>query len=586
MNTPNYDTPPPLPEQGIGMSIASLVLGILAAVLGLFVIGAVLGVMGLILGLVYIRNHRRGRAMAAWGVALSIIGIILGTAFGVFYYSMVGQIIETGSSLVDTEDMTSQWEGVLSPDFSVTTLDSQTITLSELKGKRVILDFWATWYPPCKREIPHFIQLAKEIPPEKLIIIGISDEDNEILEEFRKQNDVNYPLASASNLPAPYNEIMSVPTTFFIDRNGVIQSILSGYEDYNTLREKALAPDYEGSPKDISQVGPAELTPLERPLTPITVWSSQMKDPTALCAGDWNGDHTDEILILEDDSTLHILDQKGTENAEIPFPTSCSEIEIGYHKELGPRLLARDQMNMSKVMVIDQKGKEVWKYKYFLGIDGAHWGDLDGDGTDEMIVGMNAFGGLHAVSAKGKKLWKKSIGNVWNQAIVSAHDGHPALVFATEAYGSIRVFDAEGNSLRILRPSRKYYTQITAARINSAGDVQIIAMGDALGSREDTCVVVCDETGKIAWAAPCEKSSSFSTNVNFSSNDVNGDGLRDWVFRESGTSLAIASPKGEKFCSISVPKGIKTFAAGGNPAGKGLIVVLDETNLLTAYQLN
>jgi peroxiredoxin len=141
------------------------------------------------------------------------------------------------------------WKGVAAPDFSVTTLDGKTVQLSELKGKRVIVDFWATWCPPCVREIPHFIKLNSESPADELAIVGISSEDENTLKSFVKKKGINYSIASADHLPAPYDEVRSIPTTFFIDRKGIIQDVLVGYHDFGKLKTHALADDFEGEPK-------------------------------------------------------------------------------------------------------------------------------------------------------------------------------------------------------------------------------------------------------------------------------------------------------------------------------------------------
>jgi peroxiredoxin len=157
------------------------------------------------------------------------------------------------------------WQGVLAPDISVTTLEGKTLKLSELKGKRVVLDFWATWCPPCRKEIPHFIELANGASPDELVIIGISSEDADTLKAFVKKNGINYPIALADDLPSPYSDVTGIPTTFFIDRQGVIQDVLVGYHDFNQLKSRALATDTVGEPKpapNAGQTAPVESTTL------------------------------------------------------------------------------------------------------------------------------------------------------------------------------------------------------------------------------------------------------------------------------------------------------------------------------------
>jgi thiol-disulfide isomerase/thioredoxin len=122
----------------------------------------------------------------------------------------------------------------------MTTLDGTKIKLSELKGRRVIVDFWATWCPPCVAEIPHFVRLRKEVATNDLVIIGISSEEADTLRPFVKKQRISYPIATAENLPSPFSDVESIPTTFFIDAEGLIQEVAVGYHDFNELKTHAL----------------------------------------------------------------------------------------------------------------------------------------------------------------------------------------------------------------------------------------------------------------------------------------------------------------------------------------------------------
>jgi peroxiredoxin len=238
--------PPAAPR--MGLAIASLVLGILACVLSLFLVGAVCGLVGLILGLVHVVQKRGPKAMAWWGIGLSVFSILASVALGAVYYHLVMQIRNQATSSLGADSL-AKWEGVLAPDISVTTLDGKTIQLDQLKGKRVVLDFWATWCGPCVREIPHLNKLYNETSRDDLMIIGISDENEATLKPFVAGKGVNYPVTSEKNLPSPYKDVHLIPTTFFIDRKGVIQSVVVGYHEFNQLKEHALAKDFQGEPK-------------------------------------------------------------------------------------------------------------------------------------------------------------------------------------------------------------------------------------------------------------------------------------------------------------------------------------------------
>jgi peroxiredoxin len=239
----------------LGLAIASLVLGILAFLSSFLVIGALFGLIGLILGVGHVLRRQGRNAMAWTGVVLSVLSIVIGTGFGVIYFKAINspefkKAFEAAmSGAGQGGNVFEKWKGVAAPDFTVTTLDGKAIKLGELKGKRVVVDFWATWCPPCVMEIPHFIQLRSDSPADELVIVGISSEDATTLKSFVKKKGINYPIASEDDLPAPYNEVSSIPTTFMIDRKGVIQEVLVGYHDFEKLKAHALAADFEGEPK-------------------------------------------------------------------------------------------------------------------------------------------------------------------------------------------------------------------------------------------------------------------------------------------------------------------------------------------------
>ena len=245
----NETTPPPVPSvprttAPTGYATASLVLGILAVLTSLFLIGGILGFVGVFLGLHYLRRGAAPRTMAGWGVGLCITGILLTLVMSYGYYRGAKFLIDKASSITSTDSGFSAWTGKPAPDFSFETLEGQTLQLSSLRGKKVVLDFWATWCPPCRKEIPHFVQLASENSRDELVIVGISDEDEETLRAFAAENNVNYTFATAKDLPEPYNQVTGIPTTFFIDRQGVIKNTVVGYHSYNALKAEALSDDW------------------------------------------------------------------------------------------------------------------------------------------------------------------------------------------------------------------------------------------------------------------------------------------------------------------------------------------------------
>jgi cytochrome c biogenesis protein CcmG/thiol:disulfide interchange protein DsbE len=119
------------------------------------------------------------------------------------------------------------------PAFSLPTLDGGKVMLSEQKGKVVVLDFWATWCPPCRQSLPHVQQLSSDTARLKkgLVVWLIDDkEDAPTVKKFVKENGYhfNVPMDHAGEVLAKYL-VHGIPTTVIIGRDGVIQKVFIGY---------------------------------------------------------------------------------------------------------------------------------------------------------------------------------------------------------------------------------------------------------------------------------------------------------------------------------------------------------------------
>jgi hypothetical protein len=114
------------------------------------------------------------------------------------------------------------------------------------------------------------------------------------------------------------------------------------------------------------------------------VWSAKIPAAQALCAGDWESNGSTRVLVAAG-RTLHVLDLTGAEKSTLPLPDRFTAIECGRNKTSGARLLGYSHGGQ-QVLVIDRSGKILWNQSALMGLDGAHWGDLNGDGDDEVIL--------------------------------------------------------------------------------------------------------------------------------------------------------------------------------------------------------
>jgi cytochrome c biogenesis protein CcmG/thiol:disulfide interchange protein DsbE len=126
------------------------------------------------------------------------------------------------------------------PDFVLTDLQGQTVKLSDLRGKAVVLNFWATWCPPCKQEIPWLVELQKRYGGQGLQIVGVSmdDGDPKDVVKFAAENSINYPvLIGEEKVAEQYGGIDYLPTTFYIDRNGVVLDRVFGQPEREEIEQ-------------------------------------------------------------------------------------------------------------------------------------------------------------------------------------------------------------------------------------------------------------------------------------------------------------------------------------------------------------
>jgi thiol-disulfide isomerase/thioredoxin len=115
----------------------------------------------------------------------------------------------------------------MAPPFAVTTLDGQRISLDDLKGKVVLLDFWATWCGPCREALPHMQKIAKSFQGQPLVVLSVSLDSNEQKwKEFITEHEMTWQHYRDGGFEGPISRLFSVnaiPHTFTIDADGVLQ---------------------------------------------------------------------------------------------------------------------------------------------------------------------------------------------------------------------------------------------------------------------------------------------------------------------------------------------------------------------------
>ena len=122
--------------------------------------------------------------------------------------------------------------GYFAPDLELFTLDSEPISLTELRGRPIILNFWASWCPPCRAEMPDFQRASQEYNDSGLVIIGVNATNQDALPEVKQfllQHGITFPIVlDVQGIATRDYQVHSLPTTYFIDSTGKISKVVIG----------------------------------------------------------------------------------------------------------------------------------------------------------------------------------------------------------------------------------------------------------------------------------------------------------------------------------------------------------------------
>ena len=177
--------------------------------------------------------------------------VIVASLIAIMIASFVKKNVDTEESFdseqrgVDLVDVTAEeglTKGDVAPDFTLTTLDGKKVQLSDLKGKKVIVNFWATWCPPCKAEMPHmqnyYDDVAKDENVEILAVNLTSGDKVESVQNFIQDYGLTFPIPmDVEGKVGETYQAITIPTSYMIDTKGRIQNKIVGPMDENMMKD-------------------------------------------------------------------------------------------------------------------------------------------------------------------------------------------------------------------------------------------------------------------------------------------------------------------------------------------------------------
>lgn len=142
---------------------------------------------------------------------------------------------ENSSSEPDTQAAPAGLIGAAAPDFTLVNMQGEEVSLSQLKGKVVVLNFWATWCPPCREEMPSMERLFQETKDKGLVMLAVNAENNgrTAVSRFLEKNPYDFTilLDPDAEVQNAYG-VFRLPESFIIDRNGVVVEKIIGGRDW------------------------------------------------------------------------------------------------------------------------------------------------------------------------------------------------------------------------------------------------------------------------------------------------------------------------------------------------------------------
>lgn len=162
-------------------------------------------------------------------ISIFLIAALLLGGLSVFYFQ---------NSINEVQAEVGTEVGMQAPDFTLTNMNEQKVSLSDYRGQKVFLNFWASWCPPCREEMPDMQKLHEKYGDEVVILAVNVGESKSATANFMMENGLNFSVLLDKDKSTAQNYLVrGIPTSYFLDQNGVIKEKVVGAVSYQRMLE-------------------------------------------------------------------------------------------------------------------------------------------------------------------------------------------------------------------------------------------------------------------------------------------------------------------------------------------------------------
>jgi len=171
---------------------------------------------------------------------LALLAIVLSGLLAAQGCTLSAQDIRNSEQTGQSELPPAPKVGRLAPDFTLTDLEGNSVRLSDSRGKVVFINFWATWCPPCRAEMPDIEAIHQEYKNKGVVVIGVDlYEDENVVRQYVQQGGYSWTFVIDNTGEVAINYgITGIPTSFFLDKEGIIQAVKVGVMTKRAIESK------------------------------------------------------------------------------------------------------------------------------------------------------------------------------------------------------------------------------------------------------------------------------------------------------------------------------------------------------------